>query len=232
VAQPLDRNAELPELGDVDREGGEFWVDNPFKIPGSGNNLSAYERNRLFLNLDGEDFLDASFASGADIDSDSRAVIAADFDRDGASDLLVGSVGGGPLRLFLNRFPRTNRRIRLELTGVQSNRRGVGSRIEIEIGKRKIVRDLFPSNGGTGQGPVEWLIGVGRAARIDRLSVRWPTGHVQRFEDLPVDSTIEITEGQSKFVATEFPTPAASAKHTAPRAVSQTEPGEPETPSE
>jgi len=211
VAQPLDRNAQLPELGQVDREGGEFWVENPFKIPGSGNNLSAYERNRLFLNLGGEGFLDASFASDADIDSDSRAVIAADFDRDGASDLLVGSVGGGPLRLFLNRFPRTNRRIRLDLTGVQSNRQGVGSRIEIEIGRRKIVRDLFPFNGGTGQAPVEMLIGLGRAERIDRLSVRWPTGRVQRFEKLPVDSAIEITEGQSEYVASALPAPRASA---------------------
>ncbi len=201
MAQPLDRNARLPELREVDREGGEFWVENPFSIPGSGNNLSAYERNRVFLNLGGESFLDASFASAADIDSDSRAVIAADFDQDGFSDLLVGSVGGGPLRLFLNRFPRTNRRIRLELTGVQSNRQGLGSRIEIQIGKRRIVRDLFSFNGGTGQGPVQSLIGLGRAERIDRLSVRWPTGKIQRFKNLPVDSRIEITEGQSKFVA-------------------------------
>ena len=232
MAQPLDRNARLGELGEVDREGGEFWVENPFGIPRSGNNLSAYERNRLFLNMNGDDFLDASFASSADIDSDSRAVIAADFDRDGASDLLVGSVGGGPLRLFLNRFPRTNRRIRLELTGVQSNRQGVGSRIEVEIGKRKIVRDLFPSNGGTGQGPVELLIGLGRAERIDRLSVRWPGGRVQRFENLPVDSEIEITEGQSEYVATALPTAAASAKQTAPRAVPQAESSVTESPSE
>ena len=34
-------------------------------------------------------------------DSDSRSVVAADFNRDGAVDLLVGSVGGGPMRLFL-----------------------------------------------------------------------------------------------------------------------------------
>ncbi len=232
MTQPLDRNARLPELRKVDREGGEFWVENPFRIPGSGNNLSAYERNRLFLNLGGEGFLDASFASDADIDSDSRAVIAADFDRDGASDLLVGSVGGGPLRLFLNRFPRTNRRIRLELTGVRSNRQGVGSRIELEIGRRRIVRDLFPFNGGTGQGPVELLIGLGRAERIDRLSVRWPGGRVQRFENLPVDSEIEITEGQSEYVATALPTAAASAKQTAPRAVPQAESSVTESPSE
>ena len=199
MSQPLDRNAQLPELGPVDREGGEFWVKNPFNIPASGNNLSAYERNRLFLNVGGEQFLDASFASAADIDSDSRAVIASDFDRDGAPDLLVGSVGGGPLRLFLNRFPPANR-VRVELVGVASNRSGVGSRVVVEAGGRQIVRDVFPRNGGTGQGPVELIFGLGQAKRVDTLKVRWPTGKTQIFEQLPVNREITITEGQPEFV--------------------------------
>ena len=36
-------------------------------MPQEGANLSAYERNCLYLNLNGTDFMDASFASGADI---------------------------------------------------------------------------------------------------------------------------------------------------------------------
>ena len=116
MTRPLDRNARLPEIGEVDREAGEFWVENPFLMPGSGMNLSAFERNRLFLNVDGSSYIEASFAAQADIESDSRSVVAADFDRDGAEDLLVGSVGGGPLRLFLNRFDRAAR-VRLELVG-------------------------------------------------------------------------------------------------------------------
>ncbi len=76
------------------------------------------------------------------------------------------------------------------------------------------------------------LIGLGRAERIDRLSVRWPGARVQRFENLPVDSEIEITEGQSEYVATAFPMPAASAKQAAPRAVPQAEPSANESPSE
>jgi len=209
VSQPLDRNAQLPELGPVDREGGEFWVKNPFNIPASGNNLSAYERNRLFLNIGGEQFLDASFASAADIDSDSRAVIASDFDRDGAPDLLVGSVGGGPLRLFLNRFPPANR-VRVELVGVASNRSCVGSRVVVEAGGRQIVRDVFPRNGGTGQGPVELIFGLGQAKRVDTLKVRWPTGKTQIFEQLPVNREITITEGQSEFVTGALAPPISS----------------------
>ena len=58
MSRPLDRNANLPELGEVDEEGGEFWVSNPFQIAASGNNLSAYERNRVFMNVGGLSFLD------------------------------------------------------------------------------------------------------------------------------------------------------------------------------
>ncbi len=209
MSRPLDRNARLPELGPVDREGGEFWIKNPFNIPGSGNNLSAFERNRLFLSLEGREFIDASFASNVDLDSDSRAVVAADFDRDGAVDLLVGSVGGGPLRLFLNRFPPA-KRVRLELVGVESNRAAIGSRVTVEAGGRKIVRDLFPSNGGTGQGPVELIVGLGQAERIDRLTVRWPTGKKQTFEGLPVNASITLTEGRPGYRTAELAPPEPS----------------------
>ena len=163
-----------------------------------GMNLSAFERNCFFLNSGGESFIDASFASAADIDSDSRSVIAADFDRDGRPDLLVGSDGGGPLRLFLNRLPATNRRIRLTLKGKTSNRAAVGSRVVLQCGDRQIVRDLFPANGFIGQGPIELLIGVGTAAKIDELSVRWPTGKLQRFHDIETNVEVSITEGASE----------------------------------
>ena len=195
MAQPLDRNARLPEIGPVDKENGEFWVENPFLMTGGGNNLSAYERNRVFVNVAGEGFLDASYASQADLDSDSRSVVAADFDRDGATDLLVGSVGGGPLRLFLNRFPRS-RSVDIELVGVRSNVSAIGSRIVLTVGKQKIVRDLFPTNGGFGQAPAELQVGLGNAERIDRLQIRWPTGEIQELNDLPVDRKITITEGR------------------------------------
>jgi hypothetical protein len=204
VSRPLDRNASLPELGEVDEEAGEFWVQNPFQITSSGNNLSAFERNRVFLNIDGTSFLDASFASGADIDSDSRAVVPADFNNDGAPDLLVGSVGGGPLRLFLNRFPQRGHRVRIDLVGVESNRPAIGARVIAHVGGRQIVRDVWPTNGGVGQAPVELILGVGQAEKIDRLTVRWPSGKLQEFRDLRVDSRIEITEGRSEIVVADL----------------------------
>ncbi len=202
MSQPLDRACTLPELGAVDRENGEFWVGNAFQMPKMGENLSAYERNCLFLNVGGEGFLNASFASAADIDADSRAAIPADFDRDGAVDLLVGSVGGGPMRLFRNRFPSTMRSVRVHLEGTRSNRPGIGSRIVATVAGRKIVRDVFPADGFSGQAPEEVLIGVGRAERIDSLTVRWPTGQTEELKDIPVEAkAILIREGEAKWRA-------------------------------
>jgi hypothetical protein len=199
VAQPFNRTCNLPRLGEVDEDAGEFWTENILLLPGQRHNLSAYERNRMYLNTAGTGFLDCTFTSGADIDSDSRSVIATDFNRDGAVDLLVGSVSGGPLRLFLNNVRTKNNSMRIDLIGVTSNRSAIGTRVVAECGSLRIVRDLFPANGFMGTGPAGLLLGVGTAQQIDRLSVRWPTGAEQVFEDIPANSQVTITEGSDHF---------------------------------
>jgi len=204
VSRPLDRTCRLPELGEVDRDAGEFWVESPFQLMKLGHNLSSFERSRMFLSVRGKAFIDASFLSAADIDSDSRSVVVADFAGDGAPDILIGTVGGGPLRMFRNQFPRTNRRLRIDLVGVESNRPAIGARIVAHVGGRQIVRDRFPANGFMGQGPVETILGVGEANRVDRLTIRWPTGRVQEFTDVPVNCSLTITEGRSEYRVREL----------------------------
>ena len=199
MTQPLNRQCQLDEMGDVDREAGELWVSNPFALIDGRNNLSAFERNRLYLNRPGEPFVDASFASNADIDADSRSAIAADFDRDGAPDLLVSSAGGGILRPFQNRFPQTAKRVRFHLVGTKSNRAAIGARLTLHVGKHTIVRDVFPPNSCQGMGPVELLVGVGDAEEISKLVVRWPDGRNQEFRTLPTGRKITLTEGESEF---------------------------------
>lgn len=199
MSQPMNRRSRLPALGKIDEEAGEFWAENPFLMMSRGDNLSAFERNRLFMNQGGSRFLDASFASGADIDADSRSVIAADIDLDGGVDLLVGSAGGGPLRLFANRCAEGHAFALLHLKGVKSNSFGVGSRVVLECGGRKIVRDVFPVNGFMGQGPAVLHVGLGEVSAIDRLTVRWPTGRTDAYTDIPINKRVTLTEGDATF---------------------------------
>ena len=198
VSQPLDRTCNLPELGDLDKELGEFWTGNAFAMPRNGDNLSAYERNRLFMNTgNGKSFLDASFASGADIDSDSRSVVAADFDRDGRPDLLVGSVGGGPLRLFLNRYTSPAARVAIRFQDTEGVDLQSGCSVVLKQGDRAIVRDLFQVNSCLAQSPGELLVGVGEVTRIDELLVRWPDGSSETHKDLPVNGRWLVKKGEA-----------------------------------
>jgi hypothetical protein len=176
VSQPLDRTSEIQQLGELDEEAGEFWRTNVFQFANSDDNLSAFEPNRLFLNAgQGRRFIDASFNSGANIDSDSRSVIATDINLDGKPDLLVGSVGGGPLRLFLNQVETDNRFLNLQLPVYSGSL--VGTRIILHTSSHLIYRDLFPVNACLGQSPINTTFGIPAGATVDRATIRWPNGN-------------------------------------------------------
>lgn len=190
----MNRTCQIQPLGDIDEGAGEFWVSNPFQMPAAGHNLSAYERNRMFLNVESRRFMDASVFSGCDIDADSRSVIPADFDRDGRVDLLVGSVGGGPLRLFLNRLSNHANFARIVLEGASSNRSAIGAKVRLSSGGRVIHRSLFFSNGFAGQSPAELTIGLGAGKQIDQLTVDWPSGKAVTLGPFPETSIVKVSE--------------------------------------
>ncbi|NQV26610.1 MAG: CRTAC1 family protein [Rhodopirellula sp.] len=194
MSQPLDRSQSHEVLGRLDVDAGELWVENPFHLPALGENLSAYEENRVFINARGKEFIDASFASGANLDSDSRSVIAGDFNNDGAQDLLVGSVGGGPIRLFLNRIPQGNS-IELTLQHRGGQAAAIGARVIATVGSKTIVRDLFSANGCLGQQPARMVIGLGNAEQVDSLTIRWPDGKLQELGQLSTGSRVTISQG-------------------------------------
>ena len=93
----------------------------------------------------------------------------------------------------------TRDRVRIELQGVNSNQAAIGTRVVAHCDDRQIVRDLFADNGCMGQGPPEMILGLGQAKEIERLTVRWPTGKIQEFRNLPVDCRIAIREGEQHF---------------------------------
>src|SRR6476646_7459004 len=158
----------VPPPGKLDESLGEFWVSSPWQIVAHGHNLSAFERNRVFLNVRGRDFFDISHLTGADSDGDGRSVVAADFRNVGMPDLIVRQVGGGPLLLFENRMPRKHF-LTVSLRGRQSNRGGVGARLTATVAGRQIVRELFPANGYRSQAPNLVHFGLADDTSVDSL---------------------------------------------------------------
>lgn len=196
MSQPFNRKARLARPGQLDESLGEFWVTNPWEIADQGHNLSAYERNRTYLNQNGRRFFEISTLTTADSDGDGRAVVACDFRGDGKLDLVVRQDGGGSLLLFENNMA-TGHYLSVVLRGVRSNRLGIGARITAYCGDNRQTRELYPLNSYQSQMPAAVHFGLGGETKVDRLQIHWPSGHTQEYRDVVADRQIRITEGDS-----------------------------------
>jgi hypothetical protein len=190
----------VPQPGKLDASFGEFWVDNPWDIIRHSHNLSAYERNRVYLNVRGRNFIDISYLSGADSDGDGRSVVAGDFRNNGRLDLVVRQAGGGSLLLFQNELPQRHY-LEVTLRGRTSNRQGIGARLTAVADGQPLVREMYPVNSFRSQMPNTVHFGLGDSARVDRLTIRWPSGKVQQFINLAADRHVLIDEGADNTAA-------------------------------
>ena len=200
MSQPSDRGAEIEAPGKVDSSLGEFWVQNPWDIPREGHNLSAYERNRVYLNVagpDGRDFIDVSYLSGADSDGDGRSVIAGDLRNNGQLDLLFRQVGGGPFLLYENNLPKRHY-LEVSLRGTKSNRLGIGARLVATVAGRQLVREQYPHNTYRSQMPNIVHFGLADDTQVDRLVIKWPSGVEQELKNLKGDRHIVVEEGSAE----------------------------------
>ena len=156
--------------------------------------FSGYERDRLFYNPNGsfERFVQSAYVFGLDFDHDGRSVAPVDIDGDGDLDLAVLSVQG--LRLLEN-TSAPQRFARVRIAAADPHAPVLGATVEIQaagVTRRDFVRI---TEGFRTQVPSDLHFGLGDAARIDVLEVRWPTGNVDRWTDIPVDQLLLVGEG-------------------------------------
>jgi peroxiredoxin len=178
-----------------------------------GSSLSGKERDHLFLSHFPKErqFTDVSGISGLDNPSDGRAFATLDFDHDGWLDVAMASANRPLLSLYQNRIgraadetlARAGNRIALRFEGGNranatsdkwSNRSGYGALVSLEVGARRIVRELRCGEGFASQNSATLLIGIGAAERVDRITVRWPSGLVQETLDVPHGTLLIVRE--------------------------------------
>ena len=171
-----------------------------------GAGVAGIERDRYFRNRAGDAgpaasplFEERSVLDGLDLESNGRAVVAFDANGDGALDLYVRSVEA-PEALYLgSRRPDEHfLRIRLRGTPGRDNREGVGSRVTARLpGGRRIVLETGNASGYLSTGSPIAHLGLGKATRVDSLSIRWPSGLVQELGAVgTVDRVITVDEAR------------------------------------
>jgi len=171
---------------------GKFFRDD-FRGDISWN---GYEHNVLLRN-EGPDangtlqFTDIAMAVGADDDKDGRGMATADFDNDGALDIVINNNPGdsGDLEraravLLRNNVGQRRSWLAVELEGVESNRDAVGALVTIERNGQKQVRLVTAGSGFSSQHSARLYFGLNDQTQVDALTVRWPKGRLERFEKI------------------------------------------------
>jgi hypothetical protein len=169
---------------------------------GTGDpNYSMLVPNRMFKNVQGKRFADITASSGTGHLQKGHAVACGDWDRDGNVDLfeqIGGATPGDRFRNVLFQNPgHKNHWITVKLVGKKTNRAAIGARIKVIVpgdAPNTFYRHVT-SGSSFGANTLQQTIGIGKAKKIARLVVYWPTSKTtQVFDDVPMDQAIEITE--------------------------------------
>ncbi len=149
----------------------------------------------LLENRGGGTFTDAAVQGGAVFRSKLRGRGAAvlDFDNDGRPDLLMTAIADRPYLLH-NRSTSGHHWLTLHLEGTRSNRDGFGAILHVTAGGKTTLHLARASTTFLMQGDPRVHIGLGAASKVDLLEIRWPSGQVQKLENLTVDRILRIQE--------------------------------------
>ena len=168
--------------------------------PDIGNmTWSGYQKKRLFHNLGDGTFKEIGALARADNDLDGRGVGVGDFDNDGALDFYQSNANQ-PALLLRGKPVNPGNWTQLKLIGDTSNRDAIGARVTITAGGESYMREVNGGNGYAGQSATRLHFGVGRAERLDSVSIRWPNGQVEQLPPAQVATLLNrvsyIREGK------------------------------------
>jgi enediyne biosynthesis protein E4 len=150
----------------------------------------------MFENVNGK-FKNVSATSGEAFKRDwpARGLSVGDYDNDGDLDVLIINNGEAPI-LLRNEGGNRNNWLGLQLVSTKSNPAAVGAMITWEAGGVK--RSRLKTTGGSylsSHDPRE-ILGIGQAAKIDSVQIKWPSGQVDKLTELPINKYVRVTEGK------------------------------------
>jgi hypothetical protein len=84
------------------------------------------------------------------------------------------------------------------LVGTKSNRSAIGARVTVQSGAHRQMDEVMSGGSYYSQNDMTLYFGLGQAASVDRLEVRWPAGSIQEWKDVRSNQKLLITEDSPK----------------------------------
>jgi hypothetical protein len=178
---------------------------------------SNFQEPRILYHNNGNGtFTDVSATSGPGITtaSSSRGLAIGDLWNDGRLAAVISNMNAPP-SLLVNEVRTPNHWITLRLTGsfpaakaksqatstasgaviTKSSRDAIGARIRVKAGSRILIDEVRSGSSFISNNDMRVHFGMGSVAKIDWVEVRWPSGLVEQFDGVPVDTFQNLKEG-------------------------------------
>lgn len=116
-----------------------------------------------------------------------------DLNNDGFLDVLNGGnikINGG----------NDNNWIKIYLEGTESNRNGIGARVELYAtgeGWTKQIRDVRSGDGFRFMSSLNTHFGLGQTEEIDQIVIKWPSGIIDVIENPNINEPLMVVEGET-----------------------------------
>jgi enediyne biosynthesis protein E4 len=153
------------------------------------------QEHSLYRGLGNARFGDVSREAGPVLDTKTvaRGACFADYKNEGKIGAFVVNLGSRGT-LLRNATQNKNHWLTISLKGTKSNRDGIGARLELTAAGRKQVAERVAGSGYLSQDDGRLHFGLGATAKIDKLTVHWPSGREQVLENVAVDRILTVEE--------------------------------------
>jgi hypothetical protein len=182
-------------FADFDHDGyADLWVVNgsTLQVPGDNTRLKP-QRMHLYQNEAGEGFFEVSGQAIPELVASfvGRGGAQADYDGDGRVDIAV-QVHGGRVLLLQNTTQSDNHWLGLRLRQTGLNPFAVGALVTLE--SSTMIQTAQADGGGSylSQHASDLYFGLGPTDAIDKVTVRWPDGMEESYQDVTLDRLNEL----------------------------------------
>jgi len=163
--------------------------------------------NVLFHNEGNGQFSDVSEYSGLNEPYLTTGTAIGDINNDGLIDIYEVneldpiSAASNYSRLYRNNYAQVvseqNFWIKVKLEGVESNRNGIGSRIEVTTSRNTQIQEVICGDSYSSQSSLTLSFGLNDEVAIEAITVRWTSGTVDRLYNVPANQVVTIEEGST-----------------------------------
>jgi enediyne biosynthesis protein E4 len=156
------------------------------------------EPTLLFRNLGNGRFRDMTASAGPAFATPrpARGLATGDLDGDGRPDIVIVNMNSTP-SLLRNRQAGGSF-LNVAVAGTKSNRSGIGARVLVTAGQRKMIGEVMSGGSFYSQNSLILHFGLGKASTVDQLEIHWPSGTVQSWKKVAVNQKVIATEGSQE----------------------------------